>query len=288
MSTLSFCVCTRDRPIQLRRLLESIAHGHVAPASVFVSDDGDDPEAASEICREFSFVQYSQGPRRGLCANRNAVIARVDTEYVSLIDDDGIVSVDFVEQLQSLLPQLDGRTLISGDVLEYGGRSTPKNPSFWGHFVKAPENGVLQTINLNCNCIPILAFSVAAFDESLVYGYEDMDLCSQLLRKGFRIKHVSSLANKHEPPARTGDVDHYRYRYTQQARFRTSMMRYLVWERKAHLAILYFGLAPLHRAMYDMKTNRLDDLKRIPSDILSAAAHAVKGLRRDLRKTDLR
>ncbi len=281
MSTLSICVCTRDRPVQLRRLLESIAGGRVLPGVVFVSDDSEDPAAASAVCRDFSFVRYSQGPKRGLCANRNAVIARVDTEYVSLIDDDAVVSADFLEQLHDLLPQLDGRTLVSGDVIEYAGRSAPKNPSFWGHFVRIPKDGVLRTINLNCNCIPRRAFSVAAFDESLVYGYEDMDLCSQLLRKGFRIQYVPSLVNKHCPPIRTGEVEDFRYRYTQQARFRTSMMRYLVWERKAHLAMLYFGLAPLHRALYDLKTHRLSDLKRIPSDILSASAHAFKGLRRE-------
>jgi GT2 family glycosyltransferase len=251
-----------------------------------VFDDGADPASASAVCREFSFVRYYQGPKRGLCANRNAAIAHVNTEYVSLIDDDGIVSSDFVEQLQKLLPNLDGRTLITGDVLEYGGRSMPRNPSFLGHFGKTPKNEPLQTIALNCNCIPTRAFSVAMFDESLVYGYEDMDLCSQLLRRGFRIEHVPSLVNKHDPPARTGEVNDYRYRYTQQARFRTSMMRYLVWQRKMHLAALYLGLAPLHRAIYDLKTKRLDDLKRILPDIVSASAYAVQSLRKDMELAD--
>ena len=277
MLTLSLCVCTKDRPAELRRLLESIQMGSALPQSVFVSDDSNDSESTSSLCRDFGLVRYSKGPSKGLCANRNAVVTCADTDYISLIDDDAIISEHFVRQLKAILPELDGRTLITGDVLEYGGRSTPKDPSFWGHFVNAP-NGSPRTISLNSNGIPRSAFTVAAFDESLVYGYEDMDLCSQLLRRGYSIRYVPSLVNEHVPPLRTGEVDTFRYRYTQQARFRTSMMRYLVWEGKAHMALLYFTLAPLHRAAYDLKTKRFSDLITIPFDIVSATIAAVRCL----------
>ena len=282
MPTLSICVCTRDRPEELRRLLGSIASGSVRPDAVLVSDDGEDPEPAQAVCAAFPFAVYGRGPRRGLCANRNMVIARAKTEYVSLIDDDGLVSGNFVERLLALLPQQGTKTILTGDAVERGERRSPRNPSFWGFYQAVPTE-TWKTINLNCNCFPRSAFEEAQFDERLTYGYEDMDLCSHLLSKGYRIVYTPELLCEHAPPPRTAAVDQFRVRYTHQARFITSMMRYLVWEKKAHLALMYFVLAPVHRAMHDMKTRRWKDLSQIPADILMASRYAWRARRAGTR-----
>jgi GT2 family glycosyltransferase len=230
---------------------------------------------ALAVCQHFPFVQYFTGPKRGLCANRNAAISHTRTDYVSLIDDDGIVGPTFVENLQKILPSLAEKTVITGDVLEYGRRTVPSNPWFLGHFGKPYGAQPLQGINLNCNCLPRAAFKDASFDEELFYGYEDMDLCSNLLTQGYRFVHYPELINQHVPPPRGDGLNHERYRWTQRARFETSMVRYLVWENKPLLACLYFVAAPPHRLLFALRHGLWGEVPRTLFDITVAAKRAI-------------
>ncbi len=286
MPTISLCICTRDRPAELERVLASVSAGRSLPEVVLVSDDSQAPGIAEKICSRFPFVQYLSGPRRGLCANRNAVISWAASDFICLSDDDCIISASFFSRLRELLPTLPGNTIITGDVIEDGVRIVPNNPSFLGHFRK-PPNGSFRNINLNSNCFPRNALTATHFDESLIYGYEDMDLCAQLLRKGYRILHVPELRNVHAPPARAKRQERMRYSHAEQARFRTSLKRYMLWERKPHLAMLYIVVAPLHRAFHDFRRRRFADLLRIPGDVLGASLYALRSLRAERRRRSL-
>ncbi len=245
------------------------------PDVVIVSDDSRESSEIEAICSKFPFVQYFKGPQRGLCANRNAAIAHAKTDFVSLIDDDGIVDREFIATLRGILLTLPEKTLISGDVLEYGGRTVPSNPKFLGYFGKAFGAGALQNINLNCNCLPAGAFRSARFDEALFYGYEDMDLCSSLLSQGYHIVHHPELLNRHEPPPRVGADNSRRYRWTQQARFQTSMKRYLVWEKKPLHAVGFFVLAPVHRILHALRIGLFSDIPLTVTDIVLATKQAL-------------
>ena len=240
-----------------------------------MSDDSTDGMETLAVCRQFPFVEYFTGPKRGLCANRNAAIQHARTDYVSLIDDDGMVGRTFIADLRKILPSLSGKTVITGDVLEYGGRTAPSNPWFLGHFGKPYGAQPLQGINLNCNCFPRSAFEDARFDEALVYGYEDMDLCSNLLSRGYRFVHYPELVNEHIPPPRGDGLNHQRYQWTERARFETSMVRYLVWENKPLLACLYVAAAPSHRILYTFRRRLWGDVPRTLFDITVAIKRAI-------------
>ena len=62
---LSLCICTANQPIMLRRCLTSIEQGEAIPAEVIVGDDTIDGTENAAICRDFPFVRYIHGPRRG-------------------------------------------------------------------------------------------------------------------------------------------------------------------------------------------------------------------------------
>lgn len=273
--SLSLCICSANRAAVLERCLTSIANGSAVPETVIVSDDSADGTETLAVCKQFPFVQYYTGPKRGLCANRNAVIGHARTDYVSLIDDDGIVGRTFLEDLRRILPSLAEKTVITGDVLEHGGRTAPSNPWFLGHFGKPYGAQPLQGINLNCNCLPRAAFEDASFDEALFYGYEDMDLCSNLLTQGYRFVHYPGLVNRHIPPPRGDVLSHERYQWTQRARFETSMVRYLVWEKKLLLACLYFAAAPSHRILYALRHRLWADVLHTLFDITIATSRAI-------------
>ncbi len=273
--TLAICVCTMDRADVLRRCLESISNGSRQPDAIFVSDDSADGAEVAAICREFANVTYIEGPRSGLCANRNQVIRQAATSHVSLLDDDAVLSEGFVEEAKRLLATCADNVIITGIVNEDDAQIIPFNPSFLGHFRK-PPNGQLETINLNCNVFPRRAFDIAAFDESIGFGYEDMDLCSHLVFLGFRIRFESRLQNTHMPPKRTSSGLKARFVRTERARFYTSVKRYMLWNKSYFVLLAYLVIAPIHRALFAVKAGFWFDLKNCIPDMVAAVQGALR------------
>ena len=203
-------------------------------------------------------MRYLHGPRQGLCANRNVVIAAALGEYLALLDDDAEVMPNFVELAQELTARADGRTIFTGDVLQNGiDRITPSNPTFWGHFGR-PLSPVRpnETVQLNCNIFPRSAFNDARFDERIVFGYEDMDLCQQMLAAGHRIEYRPELVNLHLPPPKSADVRRTQVQQMERARYYTSLKRYMLWQSRPLRACAYAALAPLHQAAHHLTPPR--------------------------------
>jgi GT2 family glycosyltransferase len=236
-----------DRPEVLARCLTSITSGLLQPEQIIVSDDSKASSKTRELCESVENVSYFEGPRRGLCANRNFVIKHAKTEFVSLIDDDAMVSKNFVKEAIASVQKFPEKTIFTGPILEAGKEIIPSNPSFWGHFTKPVEDRH-KNINLNCNIFPRHAFAVAKFDEAIQFGYEDTDLCGALIYHGYKIEFIPSLRNEHAPPARVPSKKISLSRLADKARFYTSIKRYLIWEKRPVYLILYIFLGPLHRA----------------------------------------
>jgi glycosyltransferase involved in cell wall biosynthesis len=276
---ITMCICTANRPETLARCLESLANGIAQPAQILVSDDSPDGTATQAVCAKYG-VQYLRGPRRGLCANRNSLVKHVTTSHLSLVDDDAVVAQNFVSEAMPLLKPESEKEIITGDVYESGVLVKPTNSSFWGYFTEPPipRN---ETIHLNCNIFPRSAFDFAVFDESIVYGYEDMDLCFELLSKGFHIKYFPILANDHIRP---NGVPVKRFRQKEQARFYVALKRYLFWQKSLPNALIYMVLAPLQRAGHSMKVKDWDDLKFCIPDMATAVRDVMRERKR-LRTT---
>jgi GT2 family glycosyltransferase len=240
-----------DRSDLLERCLDSILAGDTLPAEVVVSDDSRRPEKTIELCGRFPVVRYVPGPQRGLCANRNNAVVSCTSDYIGLLDDDAAVMPDFVGTAIRLIQTAPHRTVFTGDILESeeARRLGPVNPTFLGHFGKTPR-GEYQTVHLNCNLFPRGAFVTARFDESIVYGYEDMDLCQQLLSAGYRIEYRPQLLNRHLPPPKSVAARAAQERQSERERYYTSLRRYWTWQRKPLAAMTYAAVAPLHQAAH--------------------------------------
>ena len=269
--TLSICICTKGRPAILERCLHSVFAGKALPTAVLVSDDGEDSDAMRKVQASFPGVLFLKGPRRGLCANRNHVIRHVCTDYVSLVDDDAVLGNTFVSGVIDMLPRLPAKVVVTGDLIEDDILLSPSNPSFWGYFAEPPTVRN-ETIHLNSNVFPSKAFSSVSFDENIAYGYEDMDVCSQLLALGYEIRHEPGLVNYHVPPATNFPVPKSRELQRERARFYTSVRRYFIWEKKWVKGCAYLLLAPLHRIGHALKM-------RDPADIPHCVADTVFALR---------
>jgi len=256
---LTLCVCTSGRPVELARCLASIAAGSKLPGAVIVSDDSAKPGVAKQVqdvCGRYDFVTYVEGPRRGLCANRNHVIRQATTSHVSLIDDDGVVSADFIERALEAARRFPGN-ILSGDVLEDGvHRHRPSNPRFLGHFGRPIRPGEpIRNIQLNCNVIPREVFDVTAFDENIAYGYEDTDWCAQALAAGYHILHLPELVNQHLPASRPV-LGSERRLQTERARFYVTIRRHARWDLRAGRLLAFLAVAPVHLALHAVRTRQ--------------------------------
>lgn len=260
-----------DRPSILRQCLQSVADANPLPLEAIVSDDSRHPEATEALCREFAFARYVRGPQRGLCANRNCAIRASLGSYLTFLDDDALLSPDFVRLAAALVVSAAPTVIFTGDLLEGEAqdRLTPTNPGFWGHF-GVPAQDCYQTIHINCNLIPRAAFAQVAFDENLIYGYDEMDICAQFLAAGYEIRYQPQLLNRHLPPQKNEAVRARELRLAEGARFYTSLKRYWRLQHKPLKAAVYVVLAPLHRMAFDVKIKDWQDIPRSLSDMGSA------------------
>ena len=214
MSRVTVCICTSGRVTQLRRCLASIEDAVAKPAEVIVADDSSDSSARA-LCAEFG-TTYINGPQRGLCANRNVALSQVKTDFVSFIDDDGIMGRDFISIADELVGGMNQNELLSGVVIERGDAIGAVTSTYLGYFTAAPPDQ-LTSFHTNANILPAAKLQQVRFDEQLRYGYDEADTALGLRQIGCQLRHEPRLVNWHEPP--DGSLTASRLRLSRQARF---------------------------------------------------------------------
>jgi GT2 family glycosyltransferase len=264
-----------DRPELLQRCLESIQAGTRMPAEVVISDYSRDAEATRAVCAAFPGAAYARGPRRGLGANSNAGIRRATGSHVAMLDDDAMVSADFVERALEAAGRLGPKAVITGECIEHGVPLRLHNPSFWGHFTKDP-GGRYEAVHTNCVVIPRSAFTIAKFDERVSFGYDESELFFRLLPHGYRIHYEPALVTQHLPPGSGTVVSVQRERQIEQARFYITLKRYALWERSPAKVAAFLLLAPLHRAAHATKFRNWRDLPRCATDMVWATRAVMR------------
>jgi GT2 family glycosyltransferase/SAM-dependent methyltransferase len=114
--TSSVVICTRDRPQQLRRCLESIAASAATPDELIVVDNSPATGVTPAVVEDFPAVRYVAEARAGLSTARNAGIERSTGAVVVFTDDDTTVHRDWLWRL--LEPFAEPRVLaVTGLVL---------------------------------------------------------------------------------------------------------------------------------------------------------------------------
>lgn len=167
---VAVCVCTYRRPLQLERLLKSLA-GLACPAEtrfVIVDNDGGDPQIQA-LVRNFQAargapVTYVVEKEPGLSAARNAALraARaVGVGIVALIDDDEWPSQDWLEKLIET-SHATGAAVVGGPVhpvFERGRAPPGKLQPLWS--VQKGQLGGRTHVYCTCNCL--IALDAVAF-----------------------------------------------------------------------------------------------------------------------------
>lgn len=102
----SLIICTKDRPFDLNRLLESVVNQEKSPFEVIIVDGSDSP--VSEVASRFFDrlpIKYFELRPPGLTRQRNFGISKLseDSEWVGFLDDDLELVDSTLQALESFL-----------------------------------------------------------------------------------------------------------------------------------------------------------------------------------------
>jgi len=100
LCSVSVAVCTRERPSELARCLQSLRDLSEQPLEIVVIDNAPLSDATRETVGRFPGVRYHREPRPGLSAARNTALAVTSGDIVAFADDDVIVHAGWVARLR--------------------------------------------------------------------------------------------------------------------------------------------------------------------------------------------
>ncbi len=246
--SLSLCICTRHRPDDLRRALQSVADSSILPDQVIVSDDGENGRTVQDVAASFSFVEYQRGPRIGLGANRNACLAVVRGSFVSFIDDDVVLPPSFLPLAYQLCranadkmsPPIVSGIEIKHLLREGPVRIEPANADFWGYQREKPIKE-LRAVVINAGIFPAELFHKAKFDSKLRYGNEEIDMIRHAVSLGYSVTFEPDLWVDHFP----SEINRHEYaNLVDASRMYTTAKDYWQYQRSFGRALVFCLLAP--------------------------------------------
>jgi glycosyltransferase involved in cell wall biosynthesis len=211
--TLTVAVCTKDRPENLRRCLESIFKLHPDNSSpgfeILVIDNAPADEQTKELVASLDGVSYIREPKAGLDFARNRALKEATGELIAYLDDDVIVDRIWLDGLQEAWAENPDAAAFTGMVLPYELTTTAqilfeKRGGFGRGFEKIRYGQILPgnplypcgpgIFGAGCN----MAFrrevllKLGGFDEALdtgrpLPGGGDLDIFYRVIRAGYSL-----------------------------------------------------------------------------------------------------
>lgn len=253
------CICTRNRPDELRMALASVLASSHPAHDIVVSDDSTDARTRMMVAAEFPSATYTEGPRVGLGGNRNHALTRAGGTHVLFIDDDVVLAPDFLGRIAACLNGLGERaahTIVAGTELNHGTRVFPHKVSFLGYqSLDYGQGDRYETVVINSAVFPRTLFEQVRFDPSLVYGCDEMDITVRAVYlHGAEIHFVPDLANNHYPSKINRD---FYAPFSEASRIYVQFKRYYWVERNRAKAGCFLVLAHAHILLHFLRKRRL-------------------------------
>lgn len=204
MPAATVAVCTRDRPEDLQRCLDTFMRLPDDGQEYLVIDNCPATEASRELVENYPKVRYVREDVPGSSAARNRALREAKHDFVAFTDDDAVPDPNW---LRSLLQNFsDPRVMcVTGLIMpleletkaqEWFERYSPHGRGFYRQvfdgahcnpLIVAPV-GVSASMALRKSAID----SIGLFDEALgagtpTVGGEDCELFARILRAGYRI-----------------------------------------------------------------------------------------------------
>ncbi|MBO3461307.1 glycosyltransferase [Aetokthonos hydrillicola Thurmond2011] len=262
---VSVCICTRNRPENLKKALDSLEKSTYPIFETIVSDDSTNTDTENLINSSYPNIKYLPGPRLGLGANRNNALKAVTGSHVLFIDDDVVLGEKFLETIFTNLETYTkhgediSNLIITGPQLDHGYLMFPNDQDFLGfQRITYKEGEPLKTVVINSAVFPASVFQKVLFDEKLVYGCDEVDFTTRAVKAGYRIKLCSEAVNLHLPSLINRDF----YKpYHEASRIYVTFKRYFSTEKNKLKALLYLPIASAHTTA---RTLKVEGIKGLP------------------------
>ncbi|KAA3436794.1 glycosyltransferase family 2 protein [Rufibacter hautae] len=93
---VSVVICTRNRPVALKRCLESLRQSICQPAEIIIIENARENDETEKLVETFAGVKYFQEPVPGLSHARNTGVKKATHSIIAFTDDDVIVHPEWV------------------------------------------------------------------------------------------------------------------------------------------------------------------------------------------------
>lgn len=231
---ISFIVCTRNRVASLLQTLDSVVRAiEAAPeaeAEIIVVDNGSEDGTDAALKRWSASVSIDRRDvllltqaRPGVAGSRNAAIARASGDIIAFIDDDCVVSDQY---LRDLIAHYAGDTesVIRGGRVELGSTQdidfTTKTEALASRLTyPAHPGGFVHGCNMTCSraVIERIGGFDAAFGPGATFrAAEDTDFIYRGWAAGVAVEYVPDMSVKHfhgRRDPRTIDRLHWNYQF---------------------------------------------------------------------------
>lgn len=280
----SVCICTRNRPRELKRALASIAASSRAAHQVVVSDDGHGEEATAAVAAAQMPVTYVRGPGIGLGANRNCAAAAAQGDFLLFLDDDALLGEDYLlkmeQRLRELSPARRPRTILAGVEQNRGHTVVPNEQDLLGFQSRPYRAGQpLRTVVINAALFPRQLLDEVSFDAGLRYGFDEVDFTTQAVARGYSILPCFEAVNEHLPSP-SGREDYAEAAIA--ARLYVTLKRRSLTEGSPLRAWLGFGLASAHVTLASVRRLGLAAGTRTARQAIGTAWHDYNKHKRQL------
>jgi GT2 family glycosyltransferase len=186
-------VPTFRRPDELRKTVQALAHGALAPNRILVSEG----DASSRPETEAALDQLGIGellpppPGHNRSGNRNWLVRHVDTEFALFVDDDVSVHPEFLARALAVLDRDPETVAVSPGTTTAPGAVWL---TFRGHFRAAgPDEPCCPSFMTSLWRTEVL--SRYPLDERIRYGYEDADMAFRMAADGVcNVRAISEIS----------------------------------------------------------------------------------------------
>ena len=103
--TISVVICTRDRPEQLVKCLQSLQNLSYSPQEIVIVDNAPITDKTYQLVCDMPGVRYVKEPRPGLSVARNTGIRHSTGDIIAFTDDDVIVHPNWLVRIQQSFQQ---------------------------------------------------------------------------------------------------------------------------------------------------------------------------------------
>jgi GT2 family glycosyltransferase len=221
---LSAAICTRNRPEQLARAIQSLLKQVQPLAEIIVVDNAPQNDATRTAVQRFPAVRYLQEEKAGLDFARNRALHAATQKVVAFLDDDAVADAHWSEMLLARFEQDERMGACTGRVealsLEHEGQQIvernggyarglqpvilPRDASRALHGLRAPL--IAWTISIGGGCSLAVrrefALTLGGFDVALggrkLPGGDDHDMLWRLLTSGYGVCYEPRAVAWHE------------------------------------------------------------------------------------------